>query len=97
MALRSGAAVLPADRGVPAALVPPEGRILVSPESRRTAGILLVVFPTVIYGGISLLMFLIDRSLGLHGQSGPSKPVPCRARARRRTSCAVARGFALRG
>jgi hypothetical protein len=28
------------------------------------AGILLVVFPTVIYGGISLLMFLIDPGSG---------------------------------
>lgn len=34
------------------------------PESRRTAGIILVVFPTVIYGGISLLTFLIKRSPG---------------------------------
>ena len=31
-----------------------------SPESRRTAGILLVVFPTVIFGGVSLLRMLID-------------------------------------
>jgi hypothetical protein len=30
-------------------------------ESRRVAGILLVVFPTVLYGGVSLLMFLINR------------------------------------
>jgi hypothetical protein len=33
-------------------------------ESRRTAGIILVVFPTVIYGGISLLRFLVDLSGG---------------------------------
>jgi len=33
-------------------------------ESRRTAGIILVVFPTVIYGGFSLLKFLIDRTSG---------------------------------
>jgi len=31
----------------------------VSPESRRTAGILLVVMPTVIFGGASLLTFLV--------------------------------------
>ncbi len=31
-----------------------------SPKSRRTAGILLVVFPTVIFGGVSLLRMLID-------------------------------------
>ena len=31
-----------------------------SPESRRTAGILLVVLPTVIYGGTALLGLLID-------------------------------------
>ena len=37
---------------------------MIQSESRRTAGILLVVFPTVIYGGVSLLMFLIDRSSG---------------------------------
>jgi hypothetical protein len=30
-----------------------------SPESRRTAGILLVVMPTVIFGGASLLTFLV--------------------------------------
>src|SRR5207253_4337371 len=34
------------------------------PESRRTAGILLVVFPTVIYGGISLLSLLMGRASG---------------------------------
>jgi hypothetical protein len=33
-------------------------------ESRRTAGIILIVFPTVIYGGISLLTFLIDARAG---------------------------------
>jgi len=37
---------------------------MIQSESRRTAGILLVVFPTVIYGGVSLLMFLADRSSG---------------------------------
>jgi hypothetical protein len=31
-----------------------------SPESRRLAGILLIVLPTVIYGGASLLSFLIN-------------------------------------
>jgi len=36
----------------------------VSPESRRTAGILLVAFPTVIYGGISLLSLLIKPGSG---------------------------------
>jgi hypothetical protein len=41
------------------------GRIvMLSAESRRLAGILLVVFPTVIYGGVSLLLFLIGRSPG---------------------------------
>ena len=35
---------------------------MLSSESRRVAGILLVVFPTVLYGGISLLMFLLDRN-----------------------------------
>jgi len=38
--------------------------IMLSQESRRTAGILLVVLPTVIYGGVSLLGFLLDRSSG---------------------------------
>src|SRR6266478_6175789 len=33
-------------------------------ESRRVAGVLLVVFPTVLYGGVSLLMFLIDKNSG---------------------------------
>src|SRR5438477_1537675 len=37
---------------------------MLSAESRRLAGILLVVFPTVIYGGINLLLFLIGRSPG---------------------------------
>ena len=35
-----------------------------SHESRRLAGILLVVFPTVIYGGVSLLGLLIDAQSG---------------------------------
>ena len=29
-------------------------------KSKRQAGILLIVFPTVIYGGVSLLSFLIN-------------------------------------
>lgn len=37
---------------------------MISQESRRTAGILLVVLPTVIYGGVSLLGFLLDRNSG---------------------------------
>jgi hypothetical protein len=37
---------------------------MLSSESRRVAGILLVVFPSVQYGGVSLLMFLIDRNSG---------------------------------
>lgn len=35
-----------------------------SNQSRRLAGILLVLFPTVIYGGVSLLGFLIDARSG---------------------------------
>jgi hypothetical protein len=35
-----------------------------SDQSRRLAGILLVLFPTVIYGGVSLLGFLIDARSG---------------------------------
>jgi hypothetical protein len=35
-----------------------------SQESRRLAGILLVLFPTVIYGGVTLLSLLIDRQSG---------------------------------
>jgi len=35
-----------------------------SRESRRLAGILLVIFPTVIYGGVSLLRLLIDQQSG---------------------------------
>lgn len=31
-----------------------------SPQSRRLAGILLIVLPTVMYGGVSLLRFLIN-------------------------------------
>ena len=37
---------------------------MISQESRRMAGILLVVLPTVIYGGVSLLSFLMNRELG---------------------------------
>jgi hypothetical protein len=33
-------------------------------ESRRTAGIILVVFPTVVYGGASLLEMLIRQTPG---------------------------------
>lgn len=35
-----------------------------SDQSRRLAGILLVVFPTVIFGGVSLLGMLIDARSG---------------------------------
>jgi hypothetical protein len=31
-----------------------------TPQSRRTAGILLVILPTVVYGGTALLSLLID-------------------------------------
>ncbi len=37
---------------------------MVSRASSRLAGILLVVFPTVIYGGTSLLSLLIDKQSG---------------------------------
>ena len=37
---------------------------MISRESRRVAGILLVVFPSVLYGGFSLLMFLINPDSG---------------------------------
>ncbi len=37
---------------------------MISRESRRVAGILLVVFPSVLYGGFSLLMFLIHPDSG---------------------------------
>jgi hypothetical protein len=33
---------------------------MISPESRRTAGTLLVILPTVIYGGTAILSLLID-------------------------------------
>ena len=33
-----------------------------SARTRRTAGILLVVFPTVLYGGLSLLLLLVGDS-----------------------------------
>ncbi len=35
-----------------------------SPASRRLAGILLVVYPTVIFGGVSLLSMLINAGSG---------------------------------
>src|SRR5262249_26865970 len=35
-----------------------------SPESRRSAGILLVVLPTVIFGGVSILSLLISPHSG---------------------------------
>lgn len=35
-----------------------------SRESRRMAGILLVILPTVIYGGVSLLLLLMDKESG---------------------------------
>jgi len=37
---------------------PPLGRLL-TPESRRIAGILFVALPTVVYGGVSILRLLI--------------------------------------
>src|SRR5215813_7261308 len=36
-----------------------------SRESRMTAGILLVVLPTVMYGGVTLLMLLTQRASGI--------------------------------
>jgi len=35
-----------------------------SPESRRSAGILLVILPTVIFGGVSILSLLINPQSG---------------------------------
>src|SRR3712207_4961456 len=35
-----------------------------SGASRRVAGLLLVIFPTAVFGGISLLSLLIDRNSG---------------------------------
>lgn len=35
-----------------------------SPASRRLAGILLVLYPTVVFGGVSLLSMLINRESG---------------------------------
>src|SRR5262245_22109417 len=37
---------------------------MISADSRRLAGILLVVLPTVLYGGFSLLMFLTHPDSG---------------------------------
>src|SRR5215216_4345409 len=37
-----------------------------SPESRRLAGILLVILPTVIYGGVTILTFLISDPRYMH-------------------------------
>jgi hypothetical protein len=36
-----------------------EGDIIMSPESRRMAGIILVVLPSVMFGGVSILSLLI--------------------------------------
>lgn len=35
-----------------------------NPESRQAAGILLVIFPTVLFGGVSILSFLISPESG---------------------------------
>ena len=45
------------DRAAPAPTPTPSG---LSQESRRLAGTLLVVFPTVVYGGVSLLRLLLS-------------------------------------
>jgi peptidoglycan/LPS O-acetylase OafA/YrhL len=37
---------------------------MLSRESRKLAGILLVIFPSVIYGGVSLLSFILGRQPG---------------------------------
>ena len=37
---------------------------MLSRESRMTAGILLVVLPSVMYGGLSILMLLTQRAPG---------------------------------
>src|SRR5882672_8860348 len=62
---------------------------MLSSESRRVAGILLVVFPTVLYGGVSLLMFLINRN-SVYGKSVAPKSFSRRARACRSVAGAVA-------
>ena len=35
-----------------------------SPASRRLAGVLLMIYPTVVFGGVSLLSFIINRDAG---------------------------------
>jgi len=37
---------------------------MLSRESRKLAGILLVIFPSVIYGGVSLLSFILGKQPG---------------------------------
>ena len=41
---------------------------MLSRESQRTAGIILIVLPTVIYGGISLLTLLVAVTLHMHAE-----------------------------
>jgi hypothetical protein len=51
-----------------------------SRESRRIAGVLLVLLPTVMIGGVSLLSLLVWEPALCREPATPS-PVACRARA----------------
>lgn len=42
---------------------------MMSPQSRRAAGILLIVLPTVIFGGVSILTLLISPQSGYMNNS----------------------------
>ena len=65
-------------------------------ESRRTAGVLLVVFPSVLYGGFSLLMFLINPDSG-YMQNLLAKSVSGGTRARRSAAAFITGRSAIRG
>ena len=63
---------------------------VMSDESLRTAGILLVVYPTVVFGGASLLWHWITRRSAFYDHPAAAKHVAGRARPCRRAPVAVA-------
>ena len=62
---------------------------MINQQSRRLAGILLVVLPTVIYGGYFLLMQLI--TLGSGYMENPLRQICIAASMRRRACCLCCR------
>lgn len=67
-----------------------------SPESRKVAGILLIILPTVMFGGVSILTLLIATPEYMQNELR-QVPLACRTRARWRPASAKSHRSPLRG